>query len=174
MKGDDFIDLPIFRNLGSGAISAIRGVMIERVWNINDPVIEQGAYSDGVHLVLEGSIQIIFTTEKGPKIKLAQLNRGDMFGVLSCIDGGLRGASCIATKACRTMFLQRTDFLELMEGSSALALGFQIAALRSIYYDIRRTNEMFSEMRSLDPISKKEDLVPLEDLTSINIDSLDD
>lgn len=165
--------IPIFRNLDERALSALCGVMSERHWRFQEKIIEQGAYSDGIHILLEGRVEIVHAIEAGALIRLATLSDGDMFGFLSCIDGGLRGASCIALTACRTLFLQRTDFLELMEGTSPLALGFQMAALRAVYYDIRRTNALLSELRSLNPLPKDADLVPVEDLRTIEMEFFD-
>lgn len=163
---DQIIQFPIFRNLDEQSISALMGVMTERNWRVSEKIIEQGAYSDGVHLLLEGEIEVVHAIEAGALIRLGTLQVGDLFGVLSCIDGGLRGASCTALSKCKTVFLQRTDFLELMEGSSPLALGFQMATLRAIYYDIRRTNALLSELRSLNPLPRGTKLTPVEMRTS--------
>ena len=173
MLSEQLGQIPIFRNLDERALAALCGVMTERHWRFQEKIIEQGAYSDGVHILLEGQIEIVHAIEAGALIRLAKLQAGDMFGLLSCIDGGLRGASCISLSKCRTLFLQRTDFLELMEGTSPLALGFQMAALRSVYYDIRRTNALLSELRSLDPLPSDADLVPVEDLRTIEMDFFD-
>lgn len=170
---DQLGQIPIFRNLDDRAISALCGVMSERHWRFQEKIIEQGAYSDGIHILIEGQIEIVHAIEAGALIRLAKIKAGDMFGLLSCIDGGLRGASCIALNPCRTLFLQRTDFLELMEGTSPLALGFQMAALRSVYYDIRRTNALLSELRSLDPLPDDVDLVPVEELRTLEMDFFD-
>jgi CRP-like cAMP-binding protein len=173
MLSEQLGQIPIFRNLDERALSALCGVMSERHWRFQEKIIEQGAYSDGIHILLEGRVEIVHAIEAGALIRLATLSDGDMFGLLSCIDGGLRGASCIALTACRTLFLQRTDFLELMEGTSPLALGFQMAALRAVYYDIRRTNALLSELRSLNPLPKDTDLVPVEDLRTIEMEFFD-
>jgi CRP-like cAMP-binding protein len=173
MLSEQLGQIPIFRNLDERALSALCGVMSERHWRFQEKIIEQGAYSDGIHILLEGRVEIVHAIEAGALIRLATLNDGDMFGLLSCIDGGLRGASCIALTACRTLFLQRTDFLELMEGTSPLALGFQMAALRAVYYDIRRTNALLSELRSLNPLPKDASLVPVEDLRTIEMEFFD-
>mgnify|MGYP003335762495 CR=1 FL=1 len=70
---------------------------------------------------------------------------------MSTIDKGVRGAQCTAKTPVRTAFLNASDFEELMAGTSSLSLGFQVAILRSVFSDIRKTNEQLSELSSLEP-----------------------
>ena len=148
-----FHDLRLFDRLPSRARNALAGIMVERQWKTGDVVITQGTHSDGVYILLEGQIKVTRITNSGPSVILNTFQPGAVFGTLSSMDGGLRGANCIAQTDVKIAFLSRADFLELMSGSSPLSLGFQVVVVRSIFADIRRTNEELAELSSLLPIT---------------------
>ena len=146
-------ELRLFDRLPPRALNALAGVMSERSWKAGEVVIVQGSISDGVYILLEGQILVTRTAQTGETVKLNTLQVGSVFGTLSTMDGGSRGANCIAKTDVRVSFLSRADFLELMQGASPLSLGFQVVVARSIFADIRRTNEELAELSSLRPIS---------------------
>jgi len=143
--------IPIFDRLEERSINALAGVMKEQRFVTKDIVIEQGTPSDGIHIILEGIVQISRITNTGAIVVLNHIEPGAVFGTLSTIDKGVRGAQCIAKTDVATAFLGFSDFEELMEGTSTLALGFQVAILRSVFSDIRKTNVQLSELSSLEP-----------------------
>ena len=151
MNIDMLKTVPIFDRLEERSLNALVGVMQEQRFDNKDVIIEQGSPSDGIHILLEGIIQISRITEVGAIVVLNHLEPGSVFGTLSTIDKGVRGAQCIAKTDVTTAFLGAADFEELMEGTSALALGFQVAILRSVFSDIRKTNEQLAELSSLEP-----------------------
>ena len=63
-------------------------------------------------------------------------------------------AHCVARDEVEYGFLQTVDFLDLIAGNSAMALGFQVVIIRSIFRDIRFTNEQLAEYSSLAPIDE--------------------
>ena len=142
--------IPVFDRLEERSINALAGVMQEQRFDSGAIIIEQGSPSDGIHIVLDGNIQISRITEVGAIVVLNVLDPGAVFGTLSTIDKGVRGAQCIAKTDVITAFLGAADFEELMEGTSTLALGFQVAILRSVFSDIRKTNEQLAELSSLE------------------------
>ena len=152
--------LEIFDKLHPQARNGLASLLQERKWKKGAMVIRQGMPSNGVFVILAGSIQITRVTEGGAHVILNTIKSGQMFGTLSSLDGGPRGADCIAKTDVHAAFLPRQEFVNLMKGKSMLALGFQVAVIRSIFSDIRRTNEQLAELSALEPL---EDIALLED-----------
>jgi CRP/FNR family transcriptional regulator len=148
-----FTDLRLFEKLPQRALNALAGIMTERNWKANETVITQGTHSDGVYILLDGQIKVTRITNSGASVILNTFQPGAVFGTLSSMDGGLRGANCVSQTDVKIAFLARADFLELMSGSSPLSLGFQVVVVRSIFADIRRTNDELAELSSLLPIN---------------------
>ena len=81
-----------------------------------------------------------------------------IFGTLSTIDGGVRGAHCVAKGDVEYAYMSKVDFMDLIQAKSSMGLGFQVAVIRAIFQDIRETNEQLAELSSLEPL---EDMTPL-------------
>ena len=105
MNIDLLKSIPVFDRLEERSINALAGVMQEQRYHCDSVVIEQGSPSDGIYIVLEGKIQISRITESGAIVVLSVLEPGSVFGTLSTIDKGSRGAQCIAKTDLVTAFL---------------------------------------------------------------------
>ena len=141
----------IFSKLDDRSLRALGGVLQLQRYEDSDVIIHQGSISDGIYIILDGSIRVSHRTSTGAIIVLNTLENGSVFGTLSTIDSGVRGAKCMAVGATQVAYMTKVDFLELMDSTSAFALSFQVAILRSIFFDIRRTNDQLAELASLDP-----------------------
>ena len=146
-------ELALFDKFPKRALNALAGVMQLQDWKSGEVILQQGSASDGVYLILDGRVQVELKTSTGATVVVNQLMKGDLFGALSTLDGGSRGATCVAKSPVSGAFLNRSDFLELMEGVSPLALGFQVVIVRSIFSDIRRTNELYAEFSALENLA---------------------
>ncbi|MBM76188.1 MAG: hypothetical protein CMK59_12365 [Proteobacteria bacterium] len=142
-------DIRLFQRLSPRAINALAGLFVLKRWSKGDTILRQGTPSNGVYLILEGEVQVTRVTGAGTFVVLNQLQKGQVFGTLSTIDGGVRGADCIAYSDVTLGYMSKEDFNDLIKGSSTLAMGFQVAIIRSIFYDLRKTNEEFAELSSL-------------------------
>ena len=145
-------EFSFFGALDDRGINALSAIVRAESFEEGDHIITQGAAVNGVYIILDGDIKVTLETEAGAIVVLDEIQSGSVFGTLSAIDRKNRGANCIAQRKSTVGRIAMLDFQDLMYGSSALALGFQIVILRSIFQEIRRTNEQLSELSSLPPL----------------------
>ena len=148
----------IFKGFPPRELNALAGIFVQHSVTKGEKIITQGDKSDGVYLLIKGTINVKRETKSGALVPICSIKPGAIFGTLATIDGQTRGAHCVAKDDVEYGFLKTVDFLDLISGNSALALGFQIVIIRSIFSDIRATNEQLAEYSSLAPI---EELTPL-------------
>ena len=148
----------LFSGLSPRALNGLTGIFTHKKAQNGEKIINQNSLSDGVYLLLKGSVRILRETKTGALVPIHEVQPGGLFGTLSTLDGGNRGAHCVARGDIEYGFLKKDDFMELIRSKSALGLGFQVAVIRAVFRDIRRTNEQLAELSSLEPI---EDLTPL-------------
>ena len=145
--------LSLFNALDDRGLNALSAIIRLESYQSGDSIIQQGSPSNGVYLLLEGTVKVSRKTPAPAIVVLDTIEAGTVFGTLAAIDRKLRGASCIAQDDVVVGRIAMLDFQDLMYGSSALALGFQIVILRSIFHELRKTNEQLSELSSLPPLS---------------------
>ncbi len=141
--------LSLFNALDDRGLSALAAIVRIEEYAEEDVIIQQGSQSNGVYILLSGSLKVTMKTSAGAIVVLDSLDAGSVFGTLAAIDRKQRGANCIATGPVVVGRIAMLDFQDLMYGSSALALGFQIVILRSIFQELRTTNSQLSELSAL-------------------------
>jgi len=158
MDAETLGNFDIFSGLSQRALNGLTGVFQLRTAEKGEQIITQGDISTGVFLIMSGIIEVIRETRSGSRIPIHKIEPGVMFGTLSTIDGGKRGAHCIAQEKVEYAFMQKNDFLDLIEGESPMAMSFQVAVIRAIFKDLRDTNAQLAELSSLEPL---DDMTPL-------------
>ena len=148
----------IFSGLSNRALNGLTGVFSLRMAEKGEKIITQGDISTGVYLMMRGVVEVIRETRSGSLVPIHKIEPGVMFGTLSTIDGGKRGAHCIAKEQVEYAFMKKNDFIDLIEGDSPVAMSFQVAVIRAIFKDVRDTNTQLAELSVLEPI---EDMTPL-------------
>ena len=151
-------EFEVFRDLSDRALNGLTGVFSLKKAEVGEKIITQGTASTGVYLMVSGVVEVIRETKSGALIPIHKIKPGVMFGSLSTIDGGFRGAHCIAKESVEYAFMKKNDFIDLIEGNSPLAMSFQVAVIRAIFKDVRDTNAQFAELSALEPL---EDMTPL-------------
>ncbi len=92
---------------------AIMGRFRARDMAAGERVITEGLASDGLYVVLSGSLAVL--KRKGPtEIRAGALKEGDVFGEMSCLRKTPASATVMACRAGRLLHLPRADFDELI------------------------------------------------------------
>ncbi|MAA79109.1 MAG: hypothetical protein CL916_07590 [Deltaproteobacteria bacterium] len=148
----------LFSGLSPRAINGLAGVFTQKTALSGERIITQGELSNGIFLVIKGAVSVIRETKNGALVPIHTIDEGAIFGTLSTIDGGVRGAHCVAKGDVEYALMSKVDFMELIQAKSSMGLGFQVAVIRAIFQDIRETNEQLADLSSLEPL---EDMTPL-------------
>ena len=141
--------LSLFNALDDRGINALSAIIRLEEYKPGEVIIQQGSPSNGVYIILDGTVKVSRKTPAQAIVVLDTIEAGTVFGTLAAIDRKMRGANCIAQTEVVVGRIAMLDFQDLMYGSSALALGFQIVILRSIFHELRKTNEQLSELSAL-------------------------
>jgi CRP-like cAMP-binding protein len=149
MESERLSPLDYFNGMRKSELEVVAGAMSEDAWWDGSVVVQQGDQKGSVYFVLEGSVRVERRQENGEIVAVGRLGSGAVFGVLGVLDGVTRAASCVAEGTVRCAVMHRKDFLDLMNGSTPLALRFQMAVLRCLARDIRCTNARLTELASL-------------------------
>ena len=79
---------------------------------------EQGDAGDSLWIILSGSVKIVTIVGDARPVVLNFLGRGDIFGEIAALDGGMRSGTAIALEPTDVFILYRRDLLSVLRQSS--------------------------------------------------------
>lgn len=104
---------PVFRPFTTGDRKLIMSRFVARETKAGDAIIREGEPSDGLYVVLEGSVDVT-KRQMGKDVLVSQLREGDLFGEMSCLRKIPATASITVRRAGTLLRLPRKTFDELV------------------------------------------------------------
>ncbi|MBL9038825.1 MAG: cyclic nucleotide-binding domain-containing protein, partial [Archangium sp.] len=101
------------------------------------PIFAEGETNDGAYFIVEGEV----TVGRNGKT-LANLPAGSMFGVVACIDDGVRSASCVTTGPATLLRMSAQDFDQLFASGHRFAFQMVDLVARQLVQHLREANQM--------------------------------
>jgi CRP/FNR family transcriptional regulator, cyclic AMP receptor protein len=112
---------PLFAGLPRRQLGRLGARFFEKTYAPGEIVFHQGDPGKALFLVREGEVVITQTTPTGEHV-LRSLGVGACFGELGLIDDSPRSATARVGAPTRLLILYKSDFDELVEGHSRIAL----------------------------------------------------
>jgi CRP-like cAMP-binding protein len=101
------------------------------------PIFAEGEPNRGAYFIVEGEVSV------GRNGKtLANLPAGAMFGVVACIDEGVRSASCVTTGPATLLKMSDKDFDTLFASGHRFAFQMVDLVARQLVQHVREANQM--------------------------------
>lgn len=79
------IDLPIFKTLSERQLDRLIDICEFKDYKIRDKIVKKGDKDDALYIIQTGEVKVINSKKEDKDIKLAELSRGDFFGLTSLI-----------------------------------------------------------------------------------------
>jgi signal transduction histidine kinase len=128
--------IPLFRDLNSKELGALRQIAQERKFPAGLEIIRAGAPGDGVYFVKSGLVEI--SAGQGNNRVFSRLGPAEIFGEMAIIENRPRSATVKAVEDTELYFLPRTEILAFLYQSPAL----KQALLQQISRRLREFNQV--------------------------------
>ncbi len=122
---------PIFAQVNEETLEAMLKSTIEKTVQAGTKIVEQGKEGIGFYLILEGKAEVVAEGKK-----LAELEAGNFFGELSCIDGQPRTADVVAVTDTTCLVITQWAMKSIIESYPGVALGM----LKELVHRLRASN----------------------------------
>jgi CRP-like cAMP-binding protein len=124
-------DVPLFAGLPVEELADVARVMQPVQRPAGEVLWRQGQPADGLHVIVDGDVDVLLRQAGGRELCVATLGRGGVLGEVPLLDGGARSAAARTRTAVRLLFLSRADFgaLTLRRNPTALAIRRRICSL---------------------------------------------
>ena len=111
-------------------------------YSAGEPIFHKGEEGHGLFAVLSGTVRISAPSEDGKEILLNLIRKGEIFGEIALLDGGLRTADASAIEDCILMVVDRRDFVNALMQEPAAA----VKLLEVVCRRLRRTTKQVEEL----------------------------
>ena len=117
MPGDRGIleDLPILRFLPADARTLVVRSFVPASYPFGSVIVEEGAASDAIHVIVSGRARIVKRGEGGEEIPLSMLRAGDSFGDVEMLNGTPSPVTVRASAEVLALRLDRPVFEALLD-----------------------------------------------------------
>ncbi len=143
----DFSNIWLMQGVPPEELDALAADCEDRTYTAGETVFRSGESSDGLFLLLSGTVRIVTHPENGDTF-LASVGAGECFGEMGVIDGEPRSATAVTATLSSVRFVPTEPFLDLMERVPIVSM--KLLALLSDR--LRRTNSLIADLPG--PISR--------------------
>jgi CRP-like cAMP-binding protein len=129
--------IPSFSDFTQDEIHLLAQAMATKEYSEGHVFVKEGKTSDGLYLIIDGEV-VVSRERKDHGIDIMErLVSGELFGLVSLIDHGVRSATCTAAKKVTAAYLPRAAFQMLYQAHTCLGYHFQHMIARQLAHDIR-------------------------------------
>jgi SulP family sulfate permease len=140
-------EFEVTRPLADGAGRAALEAWVEaRSLAAGEVVFRAGARADELYLIRRGIVRIVLPLADDSHHNLAAFGRGNFFGELAFLDGGVRSADALATTATDLFVLSRARFDQMAQANPEVGMRVFAELARAIALRLRRSD---AEIRAL-------------------------
>ena len=123
-------------------------------------LMREGDQPRGLFLLLDGSVDVLKTAERGPREVLATVTAPTVLGEMSLLGARSHSASVVAKTDCSLRLLPRDDFARLLDGGSLAAYKLVATIADVLAARLLRMDEKVLEL------SRQRAAAPVEELAA--------
>lgn len=121
--------MPIFEGFDEAKLDDLAASMTVRTHPVNQTIMLQNDWGNGVYFVLEGWVKIRTFNLEGKEVTLNILGPGEIFGEMAALDENPRSTDVIALTETQVAILEAKKFLAFLESDPMV--GVRLAQLMS-------------------------------------------
>lgn len=119
--GIDISRIAIFSDLDSQEIEVLKGLLDVKEYVPNEIIYTEGEEGDDLNIIIEGKVRINKRMVEGDQFCISTLKEGDVFGIMSFLDGSRHDATIVSDQKTILMVLSRADFNALYSSNPLIA-----------------------------------------------------
>ncbi len=111
----------IFRELDGSEMDIIHDLLQSRDYEPNEIIYKEGERGDSLNIIGKGKVKINKMMVEGDQFCIATLKEGDIFGIMSFLDGSAHDATIVSDQQTRLTVLRKADFDGLLMSNPLVA-----------------------------------------------------
>jgi CRP-like cAMP-binding protein len=136
---------PLALDISEQDCQVLAGIAEMHTLKDNEVLFEEGVRENSVYLIVEGRLAVTKGGE-GNRTTLHVLERGDLAGEMSFIDGTPHSATLMAHGDAKVLSLKRDRFESLLQSHPLVVYHVMRTIVRTVHSTLRRMNMQYIEM----------------------------
>jgi CRP-like cAMP-binding protein len=112
----------LFASLKTPELQALASIAELASFGAGERIITEGEVGDFLFVLLQGTV-LVSTEKGGPRVELARLGAGHVFGEMAILTEEVRSANVDALDECHCLTIAREPFRSLIEERPQIAFG---------------------------------------------------
>lgn len=113
--------IPVLSNLSPEQLDKFGKITIEKIFNKNQLIFQDGDNGDGIYMIVEGAVKVFKLSRNGKEHILFYFSAGQIFGEIS-IFHSYHFANAEAIETTRVLYIHRSCLLELLKNNPEFAM----------------------------------------------------
>lgn len=135
---------PVIQGLDKEQLQTVICLMVLKDFHSGATIIGEGEMSDELYIIYNGKVKVNkFDEQHKNQLEIVELNKGDIFGDMSFMDGEPRSSSVIALEDTRVLLLRKQDLIALPENSANILSKILANLVKINVHRLRSSNQNY-------------------------------
>ncbi|HTZ16944.1 MAG TPA: cyclic nucleotide-binding domain-containing protein [Dissulfurispiraceae bacterium] len=136
----------LFSEFDENDKNLIAGLLHEKEFPSGSVVYREGEPGDLLNFVMKGKLNVCKTTTEGEQYCMVSLTEGEIFGIMSFLDGSRHDATIIADSDTQLLTLRKADFDNLLASDTLLAAKVLKGLAMHLARIVRNMNSQYMDL----------------------------
>lgn len=144
------IDLPVFKSLSGTELDELLSIGNFMTYETGEKILKRGDKDDALYIIQEGNVKIVNDQkENGKEINLAQLGKGDFFGLTSLIASKSSNylVDVIAKEQVKILKIYRDDLFDFFANNHESSVKMLLYFMRKLNEQLEDLTEMYTDVQ---------------------------
>lgn len=139
-------ELPFFLDLEDSELEVVSSIVSDQSFAIGATVFEEGQQGESLFIIKTGDVKACKTTPEGELLTLTHMEKGEIFGEMSFLDGSVRSATIVSTSELECFVMNKSDFDKFVDSDPKIVFKLLKNMIYSIHPIVRRMNTRYMDM----------------------------
>lgn len=141
--------IALFSDLSNQEMDILKNLLDLKEYAPNEVIYAEGEEGDSLNIIIEGKVRINKRMVEGDQFCISTLKEGDVFGIMSFLDGSRHDATIVSDQRTTLMVLKRADFDNLYSSNPLMAAKILKRLAMHLATIVRNMNTQYMDLMHL-------------------------
>jgi CRP-like cAMP-binding protein len=145
----NIIELPIFKLISEKELDLLLNISEFKNYKIGDEILKRGDKDDAIYIIKEGKVKIMQNKEEGEVTKLAELEKGDFFGLTSLMASKSTNylVDVVAQTAVKLVKINKDDIFDFFSENHESSIKLLLYFMKKLNEQLEDLTEMYTDVQ---------------------------